>query len=74
MESSREQAFVAAVQATSHQMYRVAMGLLHAPQDAEDAVSCAVEATWKQLWRIRKEEALPAYLIRSTANAAKMEL
>ena len=74
MESSRERAFVAAVQATSHQMYRIAMGLLHAPQDAEDAVSSAVEATWKQLWRIRKEEALPAYLIRSTANAAKMEL
>ena len=53
MEYSKEQAFVDTVQAKSHQLYRIAMSLLHSSQDAEDAVSDAIEATWKNLWRIR---------------------
>ena len=47
MEYSKEQAFVDTVQAKSHQLYRIAMSLLHSSQDAEDAVSDAIEATWK---------------------------
>ena len=74
METSKEQAFVDTVQARSHQLYRIAMGLLHSSQDAEDAVSDAIEATWKNLWRIGNESAIPAYLIRCTVNAAKMQL
>ena len=74
METSKEQAFVDTVPAISHQLYRIAMGLLHSSQDAEDAVSNAIEATWKSLWRIRNEAAIPSYLIRCTINAAKMEL
>ena len=74
MESRREQAFVCAVRERSHQMYRIAMGYLHTAQDAEDAVADAVEAAWINLRRIRSEDALPAYLIRCTINAAKMEL
>ena len=74
MESRKEQAFVDAVQVWSHQMYRVAMSYLHTEQDAEDAVSAAIEAAWKNLSRIRKEEAIPAYLVRCTVNAAKAEL
>ncbi len=74
METSKEQAFVDTVQARSHQLYRIAMGLLHSSQDAEDAVSDAMEATWKNLWRIGNEAAIPSYLIRCTINAAKMEL
>ena len=74
MENSKEQAFVDTVQARSHQLYRIAMGLLHSSQDAEDAVSDAMEATWKNLWRIGNEAAIPSYLIRCTINAAKMEL
>ena len=74
MEREKEQAFINAVRERSHQMYRVAMGFLHSAQDAEDAVSDAVEATWKNLKRIREEEAIPAYLIRCTINAAKIQL
>jgi DNA-directed RNA polymerase specialized sigma24 family protein len=58
MEYSKEQAFVDTVQAKSHQLYRIAMSLLHSSQDAEDAVSDAIEATWKNLWRIRNTRQL----------------
>jgi len=54
MEYSKEQAFVDTVQAKSHQLYRIAMSLLHSSQDAEDAVSDAIEATWKNLWRRKR--------------------
>ena len=37
-------------------------------------ITPAIEATWKSLWRIRNETAIPSYLIRCTINAAKMEL
>ena len=74
METSKEQVFIDTVQARSHQLYRIAMSLLHSPQDAEDAVSDAVEATWKNLWRIGNKAAIPSYLIRCTVNAGKMEL
>lgn len=74
MNRSKEQAFVAAVQERSHQLYRIAMGYLHSEQDAEDAVSDAVESAWRNLRRIRREEAIPAYLIRCTVNSAKTEL
>lgn len=74
MENQKEQAFADTVQKRSHQLYRIAMSFLHSPQDAEDAVSDAIEATWKNLWKIGNEAAIPAYLIRCTINAAKMEL
>ena len=74
MKTQKEQVFVDTVQARSHQLYRIAIGFLHSSQDAEDAVSSAIEATWKNLWRIGNEGAIPAYLIRCTINAAKMEL
>ena len=50
------------------------MSLLHAGADAEDAVSAAVEKTWKHFHGIRNPEALAAYMIRSVINAAKDEL
>ena len=74
MERTKEQAFTETVQERSHQLYRIALGYLHVPQDAEDAVSDAVEAAWRNLKRIRSEKALPAYLIRCTINAAKAML
>ena len=74
MEEKLVQAFIDAVRIEKHRMYRVAFGFLHSPQDSEDAVSEAVEATWKNLKRIRSADALPAYLIRCTINAAKGQL
>ena len=74
MSSRKEQAFISAVQDRSHQLYRIAMGYLHSAQDAEDAVSDAIESAWKNLKRIRSNDAIPAYLIRCTINSAKTEL
>ena len=74
MDRAKEQVFIDAVRERRHQMYRVALGYLHSAQDAEDAVSDAVESTWKSLKHIRNEEAIPAYLIRCTINAAKTML
>lgn len=74
MEHEKEQAFIDAVHDRREQMYRIALGYLRNPQDAEDAVSDAVAATWKSLKRIRNADALPAYLIRCTINAARYQL
>lgn len=74
MEYEKEQAFINAVRDRREQMYRIALGYLRNSQDAEDAVSDAVEATWKSLKRIRNADALPAYLIRCTINAARYQL
>lgn len=64
-----ERRFVEAVRARRGGMYRVALSMLRSPQDAEDAVSAAVEAAWNRLDRLRDVDALPAYLMRCTVNA-----
>jgi RNA polymerase sigma-70 factor (ECF subfamily) len=74
MSDKNEQLFTEAVQERRQAMWRVAYSLLHSDADAEDAVSNAVESTWKHLPRIRTKEALPAYLMRSVINAAHDEL
>lgn len=65
----RERRFVSAVRERRDGMYRVALSMLRAPQDAEDAVSAAVEAAWNHLDRIRDMDALSAYLMRCAVNA-----
>ena len=69
-----EQLFIDAVRTRRQAMWRVAYSLLRSEADAEDAVSVAVESVWKPLPRIRTDEALPAYLMRSVINAAHDEL
>lgn len=66
--------FIEEVTSTRHAMYRVALMMLRHAADAEDAVSEAVEASWRNLERIRDLKALPAYLIKSTINAAHKTL
>lgn len=70
----RERLFLETVQENRDRMYRVAMSLLHSGADAEDAVSAAVENAWNHLGRLRNPDALSAYLVRCTVNAAKNEL
>ena len=74
MSEHTEQLFIDAVRTRRQAMWRVAYSLLRSEADAEDAVSSAVESVWKHLPRIRTEEALPAYLMRSVINAAHDEL
>ena len=66
----QEQLFLAAVRENRDKMFRIAMSLLHAGADAEDAV----EATWKHFHTIRNPEAISAYLVRSVINISKSEL
>lgn len=74
MDERREDFFIEVVRARRQSMWRVAYHILRSKADAEDAVSGAVESTWKHLKRIRTEDALPAYLMRSVVNAAHDEL
>ena len=73
MDEIKVQNFINEVRVRRHQMYRIALSLLHDPQDAEDAVSAAVEATWRNLPRLRTTDAIPAYLLHCTVNAARGE-
>lgn len=74
MSESFEQLFIDTVRDRRQTMWRVAYSILRTAADAEDAVSAAVESTWKHLPRIRSVEALPGYLMRSVINAAHDEL
>lgn len=74
MSDTAEQLFIDAVQGKRQAMFRVAYSLLRSETDAEDAVSSAVESTWRHLPGIRSKDALPAYLMRSVINTAHDEL
>lgn len=69
MQKMNAEAFAATVQERYAALYRVAYGMLRSSADAEDAVSNAVEAAFSHLKRMRRPEALPAYLMRCTVNA-----
>ena len=71
MDEQMKHRFTETVQEKRALMYRVAYGITRSEADAEDAVSAAVEATWKRMERLRDPEALPIYLIKSTVNAAR---
>ena len=62
-------AFAQTVTACRAAMYRVALGMLHSPADAEDAVSNAVIAAWTHLHRLRNPGALPGYLMQCNIHA-----
>ncbi len=68
--ATQQDCFLEAVANTKHAMYRVALIMLRKPMDAQDAVSDALEATWRRIEKIRDLKALPSYLMRSTINAS----
>ena len=68
-EEEKNAAFAQAATACRAAMYRVALGMLHSPADAEDAVSNAVIAAWTHLHRLREPGALPGYLMQCTIHA-----
>ncbi len=74
MSGQSERLFVETVREKRQVMWRVAFHILRSEADAEDAVSSAVEAVWRRLDRVRRADALPAYLMRSVINAAHDEL
>ena len=64
MDSQKEQQFVEAVKDNRKALWRVAFGILRTEADAEDAVSAAVEKTWRLLERLRSMDALKVYFDR----------
>ena len=58
--------FAQTVEEKKHSLYRVALTMLRSTADAEDAVSDAIEATWRQLDRIRSDQALQVFLFVSS--------
>ena len=62
--------FAQTVEDKKHTLYRVALLMLKSSADAQDAVSEAVEATFRRLDRLRNDQALPSYLMRSCINAS----
>ena len=79
MSDQNEQLFIDAVKAKRQAMWRVAFHLLRSEADAEDAVSAAVESTWKHLPRMllmkfdeemqEKEIAAALHLPRGTVSS-----
>ena len=71
----QEKTFLAAVRENRDKMFRIAMSLLHVPADAEDAVSSAVESTWRHFHTIRNSEAVSGaqYHQRGKERAAAQE-
>ncbi len=67
--TDRRERFIAAAEGRKEAMYRVALLMLRNRMDAQDAVSEALEATWRQIANVRDLNALPAYLMRSAINA-----
>ena len=70
----RTAAFARAAASCRAAMYRVALGMLRSPADAEDAVSNAVIAAWTHLHRLRDPGALPGYLMQCTIHACHAAL
>lgn len=67
----RNARFSKAVQEKRASMYRIALIMLSKSQDAEDAVSEAVENVFRHLDSVRSDAALPAYLMRAVINTCR---
>lgn len=52
-------------------MYRLALGILHNREDAEDAVSESVLKAYEKLDMLRRKDSFKAWLMQITANEAK---
>lgn len=65
-----QEQFAQVVRAHSHAMFRAARAVLDSDADAEDAVGEAVLRAWKAWDRLRKREAVKAWLLKITVNCA----
>lgn len=71
MSAISNEAFSRMVQAYTPNLYRLALGILHNREDAEDAVSESVLKAYEKLHTLRKKESFQAWLMQITANEAK---
>ena len=68
------EAFSTEVWAMRGSLLRFAMSMLHARQDAEDAVQDAVLAAWERLHTLRNDAQFRTWMMSITANKCKMAL
>ncbi len=65
--------FAQAVTAHSHAMFRAARAVLDRDADAEDAVAQAVLLAWQSRDRLRRSEAVRAWLVKIAVNCARRQ-
>lgn len=63
--------FVRLIQEYMPNLYRLALGILHNRDDAEDAVSESVLKAYEKIHTLRKRENFQAWIMQITANEAK---
>ena len=63
--------FVELIQGYTANLYRLALGILHNPSDAEDAVAETVLKAYEKLHTLRRAESFKAWLMQITANEAR---
>ncbi len=66
-----DEKFVEMIQEYTANMYRLALGILHNPSDAEDAVAETVLKAYEKIHTLRRAESFKAWLMQITANEAR---
>lgn len=71
MSAISNETFARLVQEYMPNQYRLALGILHNRNDAEDAVSASVLKAYEKLHTLRRRENFQAWIMQITANEAK---
>lgn len=66
-----DEKFVELIQEYTANMYRLALGILHNPSDAEDAVAETVLKAYEKIHTLRRAESFKAWLMQIAANEAR---
>lgn len=66
-----DEKFVELIQEYTANLYRLALGILHNPSDAEEAVAETVLKAYEKMYTLRRAECFRAWIMRIAANEAK---
>ena len=66
-----DEKFVELIREYTANMYRLTLGILHNPSDAEDAVAETVLKAYEKIHTLRKAESFKAWLMQIAANVAR---
>lgn len=66
-----DEKFAELIQEYTANMYRLALGILHNPSDAEDAVAETVLKAYEKIHTLRRAESFKAWLMQIAANEAR---
>lgn len=71
MSAMDNETFAKLIREYTPNLYRLAFGILHNREDAEDAVSESVLKAYEKLHTLRKKESFRSWIMQITANEAK---